>query len=176
MIYLKGVKSLLKHKFYIGAAAFGCTSILEFLRITITHDMIKLRPKILAPYCKYLYSNNKEKYKQDYIEARKFHHKTSKHHYEYWDGEDMPNKYLKEMLIDWMAVSIELDSNIMNWYISMYNEINVSKNTRVKIDYYIGLTDEKQKEKQYTWKDICEAYDIDLFDIRYSNYSKIINK
>ena len=65
-----------------------------------------------------------------------FHRERRKHHWEYWQGEEMPVKYVEEMLVDWI-VSAEMQGNdLKSWY-NKKMDINLHPNTKQVIELTI---------------------------------------
>ena len=81
--------------------------------------------------------------------ALHYHVSHSKHHWQYWsiqvDNEggipqDIPEKYLKEMLCDWRGASIASGrGSARTWYIENNDKLILSDNTRAYINKFFGL-------------------------------------
>jgi hypothetical protein len=83
------------------------------------------------------------------------HHKRNRHHWEYWvaqtghfgmlDNEalDMPNKYLLEMLADWLAVARVADGRLpdslkgWSWFQMNSSKMNLTDRTRFKVRWVL---------------------------------------
>lgn len=124
MIYLRYLKTLLTHKFYVGVACFKMGLYWQGL----IHDWSKFSPLEFVTYAKRFSGGiNTGRDKSGYYDPTKdvrfkyawcHHYHHNPHHWQYWaipkdnlDGEpefellDIPEKYLKEMLCDWHGAS-----------------------------------------------------------------------
>ena len=144
MKYLKYLWYVLKHKFWV---AYYCHK----NNITwrgILHDLSKFSPTEFIAYTNKFYgvSNNIKSGRNksghyDPLSDKSFqkawHHHTiyNKHHWQYWtvvseDGNfvcvDIPEKYLIEMVCDWLGASRAQGNNNKNRHIKFYDE-NINK-------------------------------------------------
>lgn len=118
-------------------------------RQAIFHDLSKFH---LLEIMGYVYHNH-DNYliRKDWQELRRkvsiLHGSKNPHHFEYWRGEDIPQRYISEMIIDWkmawlMKTSSEVNKNYRqtyghwwDWY--KESKTNLSKNTKKYIDKII---------------------------------------
>ena len=141
-MYLKYIWYVIRHKWYV---FIECCK-LGIPILGILHDLSKFLPSEFVPYAKYFYGDypsrqdlhgdskyiypdrlTKEGIKLSFDYAWLHHQKCNKHHWQYWilkedEGEslcmDMPLKYRKEMLADWIGAgkAITGKNDVKNWY------------------------------------------------------------
>lgn len=139
-MYLKYLKYVLKHKWYVFVE---CCKLGIPIR-GLLHDMSKFRPSEFIPYARYFYGDypvqltayqktyyprmkNKAMIQADFDKAWLLHQKRNPHHWQYWllqndtDGLkiiEMPEKYMKEMLADWIGAGLAITGkrDIKEWY------------------------------------------------------------
>jgi len=114
MKYLRYLKYLLKHKYYVFIECLKR----RFIWRGITHDLSKFLPDEFIAYANYFYGNYPE-YRQVEINRKLDlawlrHQKRNKHHWQYWvliedsgdiKPQEIPYQYLIEMLCDWIGAS-----------------------------------------------------------------------
>lgn len=146
--YFEYFKTVMRHKFYVGKMLLRC----GLVKQAISHDMSKLMPKEFVRNAR-RYNNSEaisDKVEYEYAKAWCNHKAVNKHHWEYWtdfkkDGlkmiaYDMPNKYVAEMICDWVGAGMAYEkgswkySDLLQWYLSNYAGIHVSNFTRTKIN------------------------------------------
>ena len=136
-IYRDYLKYLIRHKWYVfkGCVKYG------LVWQGIVHDLSKLMPTEFIQYAKYFASG-----KKTYIEYKWLDHMhRNRHHWQYWividnEGNDytlrMPDRYVKEMLCDWMAVAKEEQpkgkdiQHVVDWYKARRNVIRLHELSR----------------------------------------------
>ena len=158
MIYLKYLKYLLRHKWYVMIECFK-----EGLYYRgIMHDMSKFRLSEFIPYARYFYDYDSDRHFDVDLE-RAFnlawlkHQKRNPHHWQYWilqedDGGrchiKMPIDYLEEMICDWIGAgkaqgyySPKEDKykETREWYIKNKENIHVNRMTEFKIRIILGV-------------------------------------
>jgi len=162
-MYLKYLKYLLKHKWFV---------LLECIRVGkiwrgIWHDMSKFYPDEFIPYARYFYGTwpewdiiNKGGYPNYPYELTRQgvekafdlawlkHQHRNKHHWQYWllqedDGDlklvDISYKYILEMVADWKGAGRAITGKndpeeCKKWYLKNYNKINLSHWTRAQVN------------------------------------------
>lgn len=129
MSYLKYLKSLLSHKWYVFVA--GLWTGVPIWRLLI-HDWSKFTPSEFIPYARYFFGDYpkindvphalrftvvtkfREDIENDFDYAWLHHQKFNPHHWQYWvlkqDTDPtkilpMPEAYIREMVADWMGAS-----------------------------------------------------------------------
>ena len=117
MIYLKFLKSLLFHKWFVFLA--GLKIGVSPWKLII-HDWHKFHPLEFPKYAKNFYGdytsspNDREQVSLEYAYAWLHHENLAPHHWGHWiprTGKfagkpfEMPEKYVREMVADWMGAS-----------------------------------------------------------------------
>ena len=144
-----------------------------------THDLSKFSPIEFVNYAKEFHKDEAE---TNFHKAWQHHIKKNKHHWQHWldgDGQpqDIPDKYLKEMVADWEAMAIKFGDSAQGWYLLHYKEFNLTRNTRLRLEKILGiyhqektleeLIDEKGEEwwsKSFgSW--IEKKYGFDLIEV-----------
>lgn len=118
-----------------------------------THDLSKFSPLEFFAYADWFYGEYgvncityedifkkccKYELKNRFDRARKRHCKN-KHHWNYWIGKDMPEKYMRRMICDWKAISKEEGYTVREFYIKNYDKINLTGNSRALLELKLGL-------------------------------------
>lgn len=118
-IFFKYLLKIVKHKcfvFYYGVL-YTDANIYDLL----IHDFSKFFPYEFFKYMRFFNYPKSDKIKEDFSYAWLHHQNNNKHHYEYWitrtghssatknidevKALDMPERYVREMVADWMAAS-----------------------------------------------------------------------
>ena len=109
MIYIKFIKSLILHKWYVFLA--GIQTGVPLWRL-IVHDWQKFSPYEFVAYAKKFHSD--EDAAMPFAYAWLHHENTAPHHWGYWIPRSgkyarqplaMPETYVREMVADWMGAS-----------------------------------------------------------------------
>lgn len=117
MIYLRYLKSLLLHKWYVFQAGLMINKRMQpSVRISIwrllVHDMSKFSRFEFKQYARKYFGESDWRNEKDYHYAWLHHENNNPHHYGYWiprsgekSGEplEMPTTYIYEMVADWMG-------------------------------------------------------------------------
>lgn len=103
---------LVKHKYYV--YIYGRQLGLGKIQLLL-HDLSKFMPIEFIPYADQFYGTKRN---PKFMEAWLHHQNVNKHHWEYWIrrhlrktnlkmwvAEEMPDKYIKELIADWLAAS-----------------------------------------------------------------------
>lgn len=110
------------------------------------------------------------KCKLDFDYAWVHHYKHNKHHWDYWYDpitntcEDMPYEYIKQMILDWTAMSMKFGDTPQEYYLNNYNKIILSDETRMWLEYELGLNDSVVCNYGHTLKQFAEIYDEETFN------------
>lgn len=121
------LKYVFRHKWFVLIAGVKIGA--PFWRLII-HDWSKFLPSEWKPYAYTFYDKNGNKqYKEspEFKRAWNYHQKRNKHHWQYWllkedDGLfipiAMPEKYMLEMLADWMGAGRAITGRweVVEWY------------------------------------------------------------
>lgn len=165
--YIKYLKYLLRHKWYVGLACFERGLYWQGL----IHDWSKFLPDEFIPYSNFFYgekavprrdSTGYYKPTDTGDEAFDFawllHQKRNKHHWQWWvlpedDGGlkvlPIPQKYLTEMVCDWIGAgkaqghfSPPSDPYLetRNWYGANKNKMKLEEKTRRTVEKIINYT------------------------------------
>lgn len=146
MKYFTYLKYLLKHKYFVFIECFKLGIPLQ----GITHDISKFLPGEFLAYANHFYGTGQvfSSYycKKDdmgdatFNRACNYHYLRNKHHAEYWAGQEMPQKYVNEMIADWIGSSLAQGKGrrIIKWYRLNKDKIPLHPETRKELEYSIG--------------------------------------
>lgn len=160
---LKGYEWMVKNTPELIEKAGGLQSFEAQLKI---HDKSKFSKEELKPYAKHFYGSEKENRNDAHFKSAWEHHwRNNPHHPEYWDGKDMPYKYVLEMVLDWWTFSWrdgKLDE-IFSWYEKHKDDERKNMSTKTKREVEIILNKmrpilAKQKE------DLLEEKNMDYIE------------
>ena len=129
ILYFKYLCYIIKNKHYVLIECFK----LKVPVRGVLHDIHKLLPSEFIPYAKFFYGKQNEEdtsqlhIEQDFDLAWLKHQHRGKHHWQYWvsiedngglKAIDMPLKYKKEMLADWIGAgkAITGKNDVKTWY------------------------------------------------------------
>lgn len=151
MIYLKYLRSLLRHKWYVFVEA--CKLGIPWLGLM--HDLSKFRPDEFIPYARHFCGGKRTQEDVDaaYELAWLKHQRRNKHHWQWWvlmndtDGTyplPMPDRYRREMLADWRGAGRAYGNpNTAAWYLSTEGKgRNLHPDTKGWIEGRLGLVHE----------------------------------
>ena len=109
--------------------------------------------------------------KEEMEKAWKHHYMHNKHHWDYWvyddNGEELPCpkemdiNSIEYMISDWDAMSIKFGGSSLDFYFKNRNQIKLNHNTRVILEYKLGLINDNLYFDSTTFDQICEAYNLD---------------
>lgn len=113
------------------------------------------------------------------------HHLThNKHHWNYWlydidmyyDGmisdiedckydepKEMDERYLSEMIYDWEAMADKFGDTAQEFYLKNYNKIQLNVNTRILLEWKLGLNMSFECNYGHTIKQFVDMYDEKTF-------------
>ena len=120
--------------------------------------------------------------KTDFDYAWVHHYKNNKHHWNYWYDpiantcQDMPYEYIKQMILDWLAMSLKFGDTPEEYYLNNYNDIILSDETRMWVEYELGLNDSVVCNYGHTLKQFAELYDEETFNSCFRNIKKKYNR
>ena len=150
MAFVKHLKKILLHKFWVGYFCFK----FGLYKQGILHDMSKFSPVEFWESAKYYDGTrspiDKCKEVNGYSMAWFHHRGRNKHHWEYWVDNfekgmqpvEVPRKYLLEMFCDWLGAGIAysggLDKfsidNELNWWYNKRKVAVLHPNTLAELD------------------------------------------
>lgn len=162
-----------------------------------THDLSKFSPKEFKAYaikfygekdckrCNYnqigLGSGKWAKECVDYSYEKfniawEYHYKHNKHHWNYWIGREMPEKYIKQMICDWKAMGRKFGDTAQEFYMKNHDKINLNHSSRVLLEFNLGLIDGVCLVSNMNWKEVCKrqgkTMEEDLIELGYIKYIK----
>lgn len=129
------------------------------------HDLSKFHPVEFISYADKFYGNKDEK-ENNKFEYGWLHHKhCNKHHWNYWIGDnnvplDMPVRYIKEMICDWKAMGKKFGDTAQSFYKNNRHKMNLSINTRIRVEYTLGFIDGPSVMSNITWDDYLKKLNI----------------
>jgi hypothetical protein len=134
--HLKYLWYLIRHKWYVFLLCIEYGIIWR----GIVHDLSKFSFFEWFPYAEKFYGDNvTEEVKERYNRAWNLHKRRNPHHWQYWvkrtaSGRElifpMPDKYRKEMLADWISVSLVNGENPVVWYCKNSNKMKLHPETK----------------------------------------------
>lgn len=137
---------LLLHKWYVLCA--GIRLGVPLWRLLI-HDWTKWRRAEWIPYVTYFYDSgawrNDEIARAAVLEAQRLHVETNPHHWQYWQGREMPQALVREMLADWEGANrvkrqllpwLDGDAppDVPTWYAAHNAELTLHPHTRAMVE------------------------------------------
>jgi len=150
--HLKYLWYVLRHKYFVLVA--GLSLRVPLLQL-IFHDWHKFTPGEWFPYARAFYAPNGEnQYEPDdgFNKAWNAHQKRGKHHWQYWmiawddggtDCLEMPDRYRREMLADWMGAGRALGKpDTLEWYSANRHKMKLHEKTMRWIDVQLGYREE----------------------------------
>ncbi len=113
----------------------------------LSHDASKYDEEEFGPYCNYFYPDPSHGYSKDskaFDIAWLHHMHKNPHHWQHWvllrdtgqvEPQDMPLKYICEMLCDWHSFSSKDPENTAyNWYKSNKSKMKLSDKTKKEVE------------------------------------------
>jgi hypothetical protein len=160
MKHLKYLSYVLRHKWFVFVECYK----LGILWRGIVHDLSKFLPSEWFPYVEYFYGDfgvknqcpakwterESHQVKKNFDYAWLLHQKRNKHHWQWWllqndsDGLiilDMPLKYRKEMLADWIGAGIAITGKreVESWYLENKDKMRLHPDTREWIEEQLDI-------------------------------------
>ena len=159
MKYLKYLKYILKHKWYV----FLECKREKLIWLGITHDLSKFLPSEFIPYANHFYGEGRDiktgrdatgyyragdSGESEFDFAWLLHQKRNRHHWQYWilpmgDGTEklfnMPYEYRVEMLCDWKGAGKAQNSNltVLEWYEKNKDKMRLSSYTETMLECHL---------------------------------------
>lgn len=145
---LEYVKLTLRHKYHV--FRYGLKLRVPVVSLLV-HDYTKLYPSYAKSYGRQFFGDQHDP--EGFAHTWNHHQKRHRHHWEYWimltghnrggfsDGHilDMPEKYIREMVADWLAASRTYNHTDVksleswDWFQNNFDKIRVSYRTRERI-------------------------------------------
>ena len=122
------------------------------LWLALIHDWSKFLPSEWFPYVRAFYNKDgSSKYEEtdEFNYAWKYHQNRQKHHHQYWllkmdDGRvvplKMPEKYVREMLGDWIGAGLVITGKleVWDWYEKNKENMILHEDTRKLVEDILG--------------------------------------
>lgn len=168
-MYFKYLKTVIKHKVYVFLCCCKCNIVWRGL----IHDNSKLSPQEFPAYARYFSGKKRtKKVTEDFDRAWKHHKENNPHHPEYWERiygacEDMPIKYIKEMICDW--VGAEKAYNKDGWTINTLKQWWKKNKSNTKLGAYDWHAVNYVINNSLSEEDLFNSINIDIE--RYINYA-----
>jgi len=114
----------------------------------ITHDLSKFLPSEFFPYAIKFFSGD---YAYKYFEVESnfniawlYHQRRNKHHWDYWVNSDgksiqMPEKYIKQMVVDWNAMGRKFGDTGKSFYQKNQYRMKLHHETRNTLDKLLSI-------------------------------------
>lgn len=157
MKYIRYFWYVLKHKYYVFMACLKYGLIWQ----GIIHDWSKFLPDEAVPYANYFYNGDRRKDEfytptqgtYEFNMAWLKHQHRNPHHWQHYvlqedSGEvfpvKIPDKYLKEMLCDWIGAGLakSKDANVLAWYTLNRSKMVIHRESRDWIEQEIGYVNQ----------------------------------
>jgi hypothetical protein len=143
---------LAQHKYFVGSEGLG----LEWpcaIRQLVVHDWSKFMPCEFGPYAYHFYvRTNHDRRKEDptFDRAWLHHIHLNPHHWDYWvlrvghkvTALRVPEKYLREMAADWLAMARQRGKPPTEWYEAHQTGIHMHPASKSRIQVLIGYSEE----------------------------------
>lgn len=92
------------------------------------------------------------------------HYTRNKHHWNHWfnpltnECEEMPHKYIMQMICDWEAMALKFGDTAQVYYLKNYNNIELADISRLKLEIELGLNESAFHNYGHTLKQFKEIY------------------
>ena len=121
---------------------------MEYLnKLVVKHDTSKYSLEEFNPYRRHFYPTAsessmsqqvKDTFEEQFNIAWEHHYKNNEHHWEHWGEEDIPNVYIAEMMLDWIAMGMYNGNYAWQYYNDHRDDIHVTDNARIKIETFLN--------------------------------------
>lgn len=151
--HLAYLKYVLLHKWYI--FVIGIFTGVPLIQL-IKHDWTKFTSVEWVPYAHTFYNKDGSKNEdrqskhKDFEKAWIHHYNHNKHHWQYWvprkgKPKEMPVKYRREMMADWMAVSKAKTGSFdcFIWYLDNRSKMSLHHDTMMGIEKELSSISEE---------------------------------
>ena len=115
------------------------------------HDASKYTVEEFEPYRQFFFPvEGQEKNKDRFLRGWRHHYTNNKHHWEYWlqngSPAEMDKFSIAEMILDWIAMSIQFKNNPNVWYRQNKKRIVLHKRTQESVE---KIMETLAKSKEY---------------------------
>lgn len=190
-MYIENLKYILEHKKNVFIECIKLSKELKGknkLNIIIhafTHDLSKLSFKEFKPYTMKFFGGkhlsrqflelmsledkciSQEEVNENFNIAWEHHYKNNKHHWNYWIGQDMPYKYIIQMICDWKGMSRKFGDTAQEFYLKNYKKMDLSWRTRMDIELILNLNLSDAYNYGHTMEQFAKMYDKETYDIHF---------
>ena len=133
-----------------------------------THDLSKFSGSEFWAYANYFYKD-KERYSHEFEKAWRHHYLNNPHHWQYWinkngEPEEIPTKYLKQMIADWEAMALKFGDTAQQYYLNNYRNINLEYNTRLMLEYMLDLNYSMAHKYGHILEDFADMYNEEVYN------------
>ena len=123
-------------------------------RCVSNHDNSKYDPEEFEGYRQFFYPKEGEEKNMDWFRKAWHHHYgVNSHHWEHYltsDGpQEMPKLDVAEMLLDWIAMSMNFKNSPVVWYNQNKDKIEFHKKTRDQVEQVLAIL---STEAQYPFR------------------------
>lgn len=136
-IHLKYLSYVVRHKYYVyRAGRFFGVGVWQLLK----HDASKFLRSEWVPYANFFYGNDRKYWSPLMRRAWKSHLARNPHHWEYWNGQEIPDRYVREMVADWAGAGKAITgkwSDLISWADENIPKMNLHPKTAEKVDKLI---------------------------------------
>lgn len=74
----------------------------------------------------------------------------------------MPEKYIKQMICDWKGMARKFGDTAQEFYMKNYDKIQLTRKSRLDLEFELGLIDGVALVSNMIWKDYCENIGITM--------------
>jgi hypothetical protein len=129
MLALRFLAYWVRHKWHVAVA--GRRLRLPYWRLLI-HDWSKLTPKEFWPNVRH---HAGLATKTEIATMREMHWRRNDHHWQHWNGAEMPEVAVREMVADWISAGIAKGDpgTVHDWYAVNAERIGISHATRTRV-------------------------------------------
>lgn len=172
-LYWKYLKYILEHKKNV---FIECWKEKLYLH-AFTHDLSKFSIKEFFPYARWFYGKDgvkceednlyKDENKLDFENAWQHHKDKNKHHWDYWYERnlDMPEKYIKQMICDWKAMSRKFGGSARQYYRDNRHKIKLSHKTKQEVNVLLQISDDTMIANSRDIVKECNKLGLEVYDL-----------
>lgn len=144
-VFLKYLWYVIRHKWYVFEAGRRMAPPCGFWQLFV-HDWQKFSPAEFPPYAKHFYGRtpHTDRREDPAFERAFLHHlHFGPHHWEHWCVPNrkplrVPDKYLREMAADWLAMACMFNNPQTKWYGEHRAKIVMHPESRAAIERLLG--------------------------------------
>lgn len=109
----------------------------------LTHDWTRFTPAEFFPSANYFFGAYQRGIlwrrgeSPAYDAARDLHETRNRHHARYWQGQPIPERYIREMLCDWDAAGQAKGNPIGPWYAANADRLGLHPVTRARVEHLL---------------------------------------